>query len=332
VEEVKVAEKTEQDRGFRFAVQAFSASSAAEWRDKARRAEALGYSALHLADHFLGPGEAITKTGHPIQELAAVPAMAAAAEATRELRIGCRVFCMDYRHPVILAKEAATIDLLSEGRLELGLGAGWLRGEYEAAGIPFDPPGERIGRLAETVELVKALLAEGPVEHRGQYFRVSGFQGAPRPVQRPHPPIMIGGGSRRVLQLAARQADIVSFNFNNRSGVMGADGIQTSTAEETEKKVAWVREAAGDRFGHLELEIGAYLTFVVDDGKPIAEGIGAGLGLSAEQMFAHPHALIGSVDTICEELVRRREIYGISYITVTDEVAEAFAPVVARLA
>jgi len=318
-------------RAFRFAVQSFSAGSAAEWRDKARRAEALGYSALHLADHFLGPGEAIAQTAHPVQELAAVPAMAAAAEVTERLRIGCRVFCMDYRHPVMLAKEAATIDLLSEGRLEMGLGAGWLRGEYEAAGITFDPPGVRIERLAETVELLKKLLAEGPVDHQGKHFRVSGFEGAPRPVQRPHPPLMIGGGSRRVLQLAGQQADIVSFNFNNRSGVMGPDGIKTSTAEETAKKLAWVREAAGDRFEQLELEIGAYLTFVTDQGRQTAEGLGGALGLSADDMLAHPHALFGTVDAICDELERRREIYGISYVTVSDEVSEAFAPVVARL-
>ena len=131
-------------RPFRFAVQSFSAPDARTWRERARRAEELGYSALHLADHFLGPGPALAATFHPLQDLAAVPAMAVAAEATQTLRIGCRVFCNDYRHPVLLAKEAATLDLLSDGRLELGLGAGWLRGEYEAAGLRFDEPVEAV--------------------------------------------------------------------------------------------------------------------------------------------------------------------------------------------
>lgn len=318
-------------RPFRFAVQSFSAASAGEWRERARRVEALGYSALHLADHFLGPGPALEATRHPLQELAAVPAMAAAAAATESLHIGCRVFCNDYRHPVMLAKEAATLDLLSDGRLELGLGAGWLLAEYEAAGLPFDAPGERISRLEESVSLLKAIFSGAPVEHAGSHYRASGFSGAPRPVQEPHPPLMIGGGSRRVLELAAREADVVSFNLNNRRGVIGSDGVRTSTAAETARKVSWVRDAAGERFEALELEIGAYFTFVTDEPAPIARGIGEAMGLSTEEMLRHPHGLFGTPDAICEELVRRREEYGISYVTVPDTALEAFAPVVARL-
>jgi len=320
------------NRSFRFAVQAFNASSAKEWREKARRVESLGYSALHLADHFLGPGPAIEPTNHPVQELAAVPAMAVAAEATEHLRIGCRVFCVDYRAPVVLAKEAATLDLLSDGRLELGLGAGWLQGEYQAAGLRFDPPGTRIARLAEVVGAVKAFCSGEPLEIEGDHVHWSGFAGAPRPVQRPHPPLMIGGGGRRVLELAAREANIVSLNFNNRSGVMGADGVRSSTADRTTEKIAWIREAAGGRFDRIELEIGAYFTFVTDQPQPIIEGMASGLGFSAEEMRTHPHGLFGSIGEICEELERRREAHGISYVTVTDEVADAFAPVVARLA
>jgi probable F420-dependent oxidoreductase len=320
------------NRPFRFAVQTFSASSGAEWADRARRIEGLGYSTLHLADHYLGPGPALESTNHPLQELASVPAMAAAAAATQSLRIGCRVFCNDYRHPVMLAKEAATLDLLSDGRLELGMGAGWLRAEYEAAGFQFDSPGTRIARLEEAVELVKALLSGEPVEHEGEYYETSGFSGAPRPVQRPHPPLMIGGGGRRVLGLAAREANVVSFNFNNRSGIIGPDGVATSTADATAEKVGWVREAAGDRFDDLELEIGAYFTFVTDAAEATAAGMGKALGLSAEEMLRHPHGLIGTPDALCEELERRRETYGISYVTVGDAAIDAFAPVVARLA
>ena len=316
---------------FRFAVQSFSAPSAREWCERARRAEALGYTALHLADHILGPGPAIERAQHPIQELAAVPAMAAAAAATTSLRIGCRVFCNDYRHPAILAKEAATLDLLSEGRLELGLGAGWLRGEYEALGIPFDDAKLRIDRLEETVALLKLLMAPGQVDYRGRFWRVEGFEGAPQPVQKPHPPLMIGGGSKRVLQLAAREANVVSLNFNNRAGVLGPDGVKSGTAEATARKLEWIREAAGARDDTLELEIGAYFTFVTDQGAATAQGMGKAFGLDAEQMRRHPHALIGSADEICEELERRREESGISYVTLGDNVLEAFAPVVARL-
>lgn len=320
------------ERKFRFSLQSFSAGSAKEWVDRAKRVEDLGYSTLFLADHFLGPGEAITGTNHPVQELAAVPAIAVAASATQSLRVGCRVFCMDYRHPVVLAKEAATLDLLSEGRLELGIGAGWLRSEYEAAAIPFDSPGVRIDRLGETIEVVRGLMADGQFSHHGKFFEIDGFEGAPKPVQRPHPPIMIGGGAKKVLSLAGREADIVSFNFNNVSGVLGPDGFKSGSADETAKKVGWVREAAGSRFDEIELEIGAYMTMVTDQGAATAEGMGNAMGFTPEQMLAHPHSLIGSVDSICEELERRRELYGISYVSVPDTALEPFAPVVAKLA
>jgi alkanesulfonate monooxygenase SsuD/methylene tetrahydromethanopterin reductase-like flavin-dependent oxidoreductase (luciferase family) len=158
-----------------------------------------------------------------------------------------------------------------------------------------------------------------------------GVEGLPTTVQRPHPPIMIGGGSKRVLSLAGREAQIVSFNFDNSSGKIGP-GVPTSDADATDQKVAWVRDAAGDRFDSLELEIGAYFTFVTDQGQATAEAMAPRMGLTVDQMLDHPHALIGSVDTICDELERRRERYGISYVTVGDTAADAFAPVVARLA
>jgi probable F420-dependent oxidoreductase len=316
-------------RPFRFAVQSFSATSAKQWRDRARRAEALGYSALHLADHILGPGPAIARTNHPIQELAAVPAMMSAADATTTLKVGCRVFCVDYQHPAVLAKQAATIDLLSDGRLEFGLGAGWLAAEYEALNIPLDPPGKRITRLAETVGAMRALFSGDEVHVDGANIKLAGFAGAPK---RAMPPLMIGGGGKRVLSLAAREADIVSLNFNNRSGVIGPDGVQSSTADATAEKIDWIKFAAGSRFGAIELEIGAYFTFVQPGAEQIAAGMGQAMGLSAAEMMRHPHGLFGTVDAVCDELVRRREQYGISYVTVGDNAFEAFAPVVARLA
>ena len=315
---------------FRFAVQSFSASSGDEWRERARRTEALGYSALHLADHFIGPGEAISQTNHPVQELAAVPAIAVAAEATTTLRVGCRVFCVDYRQPAMFIKEAATLDLLSGGRLELGLGAGWLQAEYRAGNIPFDPPAVRIARLAEVVRAIKALMGDGPVDLAGEHVVLSGFEGAPKPVQRPHPPIMIGGGGKRVLTLAGREADIVSLNFNNRAGVLGPDGLQNSTAAETARKIGWVRDAAGAR--DPELEIGAYFTFVTDRPTDLAAAIGGAMGLGVDEFIDHPHALVGPVEALIDRLQERRERYGITYVTVPDTAMELFAPVVARLA
>lgn len=319
-------------RPFRFGVQSYSASSGKEWKDKARRIEDLGYSTLSVADHYLGPGPSLAATRHPVQDIAAVPAMTLAAEATTTLRVGARVMCVDFRNPVVLAKELATIDLFSEGRLEIGLGAGWLENEYRSMGVPFDPAGARITRLADVIQVVKRTMADGEVNFEGASgVRAAGFEGVPKPIQRPCPPIMVGGGAPRVLRLAGREADIVSINFNNRAGVLGPDGVGSSTAEATAEKVQWVREGAGERFDVIELEIAAYFTFVTDDPAGTAEGFGKMFGLTGAQVLEHPHALVGSVDAICEELQHRRETYGISYVTVSDRHAQDFAPVVARL-
>jgi probable F420-dependent oxidoreductase len=320
---------------FRFGVQSFSAETPKAWRDRARQAEALGYSALHLADHYIGPGPALAATGHPLQGLAAVPAMAVAAEATSTLRIGCRVFCIDYRPLAVLAKEAATLDFFSEGRLELGLGAGWLEGEYDAIGLTMDPASQRITRLAESVAAIKALFSGEEVDIDGDHVHLHGFTQVPATVQRPHPPIIIGGGAKRVLTLAGQQGDIVSFNFNNASGTIGAAGILSGTATGTADKVGWVRDAAassGRALSDIELEIGAYFTFVTNAAQQTAEGFGKMFGLSTEEMLQHPHALFGTTAEIADELIRRRDLYGISYITINDTAIEAFAPVVEQLA
>jgi probable F420-dependent oxidoreductase len=314
---------------FRFAVQSFNASSGADWAEKVQRAEALGYSAFHLADHLLGPGPAIEKTNHPVQSVAAIPAMAYAAAVSKDIRIGCRVFCIDYHNPMVLVKSAMTIDMLSGGRLEFGLGAGWLEEEYAAVGLRFDPPRQRIDRLADVLEGVKAFCGPGIADVSNGTLEWRDFEGAPKPAARP--PIMIGGGSPRVLRLAGREADIVSLNFNNRAGIIGPDGVRTSSEQETQRKLGWVREGAGDRFDQLEIEIGAYFTFVMNDPAPVLQNFAANFGYSEDEMRRHPHALFGSVDTVCDELRRRRELHGISYVTVGDTAMEAFAPVVARL-
>ena len=318
-------------RPFRFAVQAYTTDSASAWRETARSTEALGYSTLHLADHYIGPGPALAATNHPVQSIAAVPAMAVAAEATTTLRIGCRVFCVDYHEPVVLAKELMTLDLLSEGRIEAGLGAGWLAGEYDAMGIPFASAGVRIERLEAVVDLLRQSAAEGEVKlDQGGVF-AQGFEAVPKPFQMGGPPIMIGGGSPRVLRLAGAKADIVSFNFDNSSGRIGADGVGSSTADQTAAKVQWVREGAGERFEQLELEIGAYFVTVTEDPDAALRRLSAAFDLPASELATHPHVLVGPVGAICDELARRRDEYGISYVTVGASVAADFAPVVARL-
>ncbi|MFP6816626.1 MAG: TIGR03621 family F420-dependent LLM class oxidoreductase [Pseudomonadales bacterium] len=314
---------------FRFSWQAYDATSAADWRGKAQAAEAEGFSAFHLADHYLGPGPA-ADASHPPQVLAAVPAMAMAAEATSTLKIGCRVFCCSYRPATVLVKEAMTIDFLSDGRFELGLGAGWIQGEYDAIGVAYDDIGRRIDRLEETIEIAKAHRTGGIIDFKGEQARAVGFEGSPRPVG--EVPIMIGGGSPRVLRLAGREADIASINFNNRAGRTGGDNVAAlSTAKGTLDKIGWIRQGAGDRFDDIELEIGIYFGAVTDRQTKTAEAMGRELGMDLDTFLAFPHALVGSIDYMCEELERRRELYGFSYVSILDRCVDGFAPLVARL-
>lgn len=318
---------------FRFGLQTFNTNSAADWRERIRKTEDLGYSAFHLADHILGPGPAIESAAHPPQLLAAVPAMAMALEMTSSLKVGCRVFCMDYQLPVVLAKQAATMDYLSDGRLEFGLGAGWIHAEYSALDIPFDDFPTRARRFEEIVKAVKAFMTGEPLEIDGEWVKWNGFSGAPA---RPDcPPIMIGGGSKGILSIAGREADIVSFNYNNRAGALGREGALSGFAEETIKKRKWIEDAAGDRFDQLELEVGAYLTIITDQQQATADMIAGAMEIDAASLLASPHTLIGSIDYICDELQARRETYGISYVTVLDDgennMVEQFAPVVERL-
>jgi probable F420-dependent oxidoreductase len=321
-------------RPFRFALQCFNTTSPASWRSLIAKTEAHGYSTFFLADHFLSAGPALDSTFHPPQMLAALLAMA--LEQTTTLRVGCRVFCNDYHHPFMLAKEAATMDYLSGGRLEFGIGAGWIKNEYAAVNLPFDEFPERYNRFAEFVHAYKAFMGGEPLDIKGDFIRWSGFSGTPSPAQKPYPPLMIGGGSRKILHFAGQEADIVSLNFNNRAGMLGPDGMASGMAAATAKKIDWIQSGAGARFGDIELEIGAYNTIITDHPLPTAAAIGTALGMQPEDILAHPHCLIGSVDAICDELQRRREAYGISYITVLDDgqnnMVDAFAPVVARLA
>lgn len=319
------------NKPFRFGLQAYAPASGKEWRELARKAESSGFSSFHLADHIIGPGPALTATGHPIQTVAAIPAMAVAAEATSTIKVGCRVFCVDYRSPVMLAKEVATLDFFSEGRLELGLGAGWLQGEYEAVGIPFDRAGVRIDRFEEVIALLRASFADGELNIDTPHVHAVGFEAVPKPFTKAGPPIMIGGGAKRILTIAGREADIVSLNFNNSSGKLGAAGIGSATAELTDEKIRWIKDGAGARFDQIEIEIAAYFTIVTPDGEGTRAKMAPMFGMTPEVFADHPNALIGSVDEICDRIVERRERFGISYVSFGASAIDSVIPVVERL-
>jgi len=316
---------------FRFAIQATNAAGARAWREFVRTVEQLGYSTLFLADHYLGPGPAQQAARTPRQDLAPIAAIAAAAAYTKTLRVGCRVFCIDYHVPAVLAKEVATLDLLSDGRLEVGIGAGWSGVEYEAMGLHMDTPGRRIAKLKEVVALVKAHCAGAELTHSGTYVNVHGYQGTPQTVQRPHPPIMIGGGGKRVLTYAGREADVVSINtvpFTARND----DGL--TPQEEAVRRFEYVRAAAGTRIGDLDIESSPYFVSVIDSGADTEDAyqrMATKTGMALEVLRDHPNVLAGPPDAIAETLQERRETLGTNYITVQQGQAERFAPIVARL-
>ena len=304
---------------FRFGLQTSRAATAEEWAAKARRIEELGFSTLFIPDHFE-------------DQLAPVPALMAAADATSTLRVGTMVLDNDYRHPLVLAKELATLDVLSGGRLEAGIGAGWMRSDYDQSGITFDTPGVRIERLQETLQVLKGLFADGPLTFAGKHYQVQNHNGTPKPVQQPRPPLLVGGGGRRVLRLAAREADIVGVNFVLAEGVVNTAVAVTGSADATAQKIDWIREAAGPRFDALELNITVFFTAVTDDRQAMADRIAGGFGMSPADVLDSPHVVAGTVDQIVDALQRRREAYGFSYIVFSGDVYEAVAPVVKRLA
>jgi len=305
-------------RAFRFAVQEHRAPSARAWKENALKVESLGYSALYLPDHFT-------------DQLGPVAALMAAADATTTLRIGSLVFDNDYRHPVVLAKEAATLDLLSNGRFDFGLGAGWMVSDYEQAGIQFDSAGTRISRLEEALQIIKGLFTGSSFSFAGQHYQVKDIEGSPLPVQKPHPPIVLGGGGRRMLTLAAREADIVNVNFDLREGRVSRKLVRTGLAEATDEKLGWIREAAGDRLDGIELSVTIFLANVTDDRESVASAMAVGFGSEPADVLDMPHFLIGTVEQLVEALQQRRERYGVSFVIVPGDVAEQFAPVVAKL-
>ena len=306
-------------RPFRFGCSLAGFDHGHDWAETARRIEDLGYSTMLVPDH-LG------------DQLAPLPALAVAAAATTRLRVGSFVLSNDFRHPVLLAKEAATVDLLSGGRLELGLGAGWRREEYETAGMDFDPGALRLARLEESVAVLRGLWSGRPFSFAGDHYRVGELQGRPIPAQAGGPPLFLGGGGPRLLGLAGRMADIVGLAPRSRpDGTLDPADV---TTDATDAKLNVIRQAAGSRLAGLELNA---LVLAARVGRNVsrrrqAEELATKWGVSPDSVLASPHAVLGSCDQVVDDLLARREHFGISYITVPEPAMDAFAPVVAALA
>jgi len=309
------------DRKFRFAVIAPKSGSGKELTEQARKAEALGYSSFFVPDHFIE------------HDLAPTVALAHIAAVTDTLRVGPLVLGNDYKHPVVLAREMATLDLLAEGRLELGIGAGWMTADYEKAGMPLDRPGVRIARLAESITILKGRFAPGPFTFHGEHYRVTELDGLPKPPQGADLPFLIGGGAPKILGLAAREAKIIGINANLKTG----SGESPETAQSllpaaTDQKLAWVREAAGDDFAGIEIQSLLGFVHVTDDPSGIVKAMAGSFGVSEDDAVLAPATLVGSESGIVDILEARRERWQMSYIVVPVESTEVLAPVVARLA
>jgi len=307
-------------RPFRFGIATEGAPSREEWIAKVRKSEELGYATLVIPDHF-------------VNEFMPMAALMSAADATKTLRVSSFVFDNDFRHPALLAKEATVLDLLSGGRLEFGIGAGWHRPEYDQVGLPFDAAPIRISRMEEAIQIIKAFFTEESLTFSGKHYTITDLKPSPKPVQRPHPPFFMGGGGKRMLTIAAREADIIGLHVKvNDDGTV--DSSERTEAALT-KKVEWIRQAAGERFATLELNLLASAVKVTANREQAAEELIRKWELkdaTPERLLQNPYMFIGSVDEITEQVQSLRERFGISYFVVNDDYMEEFAPVVACLA
>ncbi|MDG2023991.1 MAG: TIGR03621 family F420-dependent LLM class oxidoreductase [Actinomycetota bacterium] len=306
---------------FRFGVQFSTSASGSTYRETVRKIEGLGYSTVFCPDHF-------------DDQWAPTVALTVAAEATKSLRVAALVYDVDYRHPVTLAKEIATLDVISEGRVEFGIGAGWMRRDYEAAGIPFDRPGVRIDRMIEAIQVIQGLWTAETFDFQGSHYSINGLAGSPSPHQAGGPPIIVGGGGKRVLTEAARRADIVGLNASLHAGSVGPETALSALGERFLERRNWVEEAAGERFSQLELQMNTFMTAVTAttaEADEMIEGMAPMFGLSPDQARTIPMVLAGTVNDVCEQLHHHRELYGTSYWVIHDGEVDAMAPVVAKM-
>ena len=279
----------------------------------------MGFASLLVSDH-LG------------DQLALIPALAAAVDATTSIRVGALVACNDFRHPVMYAKELASLDLLSNGRIDWGIGAGWLASEYEKAGIPFDRPGVRVDRLQEAVLVMKGCFGDAPVTFEGSHYRVRELVGTPKPLQRPHPPLLLAAAGRRLLSFAAREADIIGIAPSISAKQLGDHAPRQSVEAAVDEQIEWIRNAAGDRGEHLELNMVAFPLAVTNDAAGAAARIAPAVRLSPEEVLRSPHIWVGTTDEIAASLERHRERWGISYWAVPAHAIDRVAPVIEQLA
>ena len=307
-----------ETRKFRFGVLAARKVTRQEWKEKARRIEDAGFSTLLMTDHL---GD---------DRLSPLPALVSAADAAPALRVGTIVLNNDLRHPAVLAKDVATVDILTDGRFELGLGAGWEHEDYERAGLPYDRAAVRVSRLEESMTILDALFTGETVNYSGKYYTITDLPALPKPAQQPRPPFLVGGGGKRVLSVAARMADIVGVHIRARTDGAGQDWT-SATREDVEKKVGWVREAAGERFPQLELCQNLFAVVVTGDRQATARQMTGRFGLPEDAILESPYFLIGSVEQISEQLQENRQRFGISYIISPDVFMDALTPVVANL-
>ena len=304
---------------FRFGMIAVRNVTRREWQEKARSIADAGFSTLLMTDHL---GD---------DRLSPLPALVSAADAAPTLRVGTIVLNNDLRHPAVLAKDIATVDILTDGRFELGMGAGWENEDYEMSGLPYDRAGVRVSRLEESLAILDALFTGEHVTYAGEHYTITDLPALPKPMQKPRPPFLVGGGGKRVLSVAARMADIVGIHVRARTDGTGQDWT-SATREDVAQKVAWVQESAGERFDQLELCQNIFSVVVTDDRQAAARHLSTRFSLSQEAILESPYFLIGSVKLICEQLLESRERFGISYIIASDVFKDALAPVVANLA
>ncbi len=290
---------------FRFGVQ-LSQLPADDWRDQVRQIEALGYSSVFWPDHF-GP------------QWDPVAALAAVAAVTERLRVGSLVYDVDYRHPVVFAKAAATIHLLSGGRHEFGLGAGWMKSDYDQAGLSYDRPGIRISRLEEALRIIRSMWAEESTTFEGKHYQVHEVPRAAPLADGDAPRILVGGGGPRVLRVAGTYADIVGINPTMHEGRITRTTAADCAPDRVREKVGWVREAAsaaGRDADAIELNALVFVVAMTDDPKPIRDGIAQSTGMSSEEVAGCPIFLTGPPSEIRDRLERQRAETGISYITI----------------
>lgn len=305
-------------RRFRFAIDLHGPLEGMSWTDSVRWAESVGYSTLFVPDHFdegLGP----------------IAALSSAAAVTTTLNVGSLVLAADFRHPVVLGRELATIDQLSGGRLEVGIGAGWKTKDYATSGIPMDPPGVRVRRMKEVIEILRGGFSPEPFSFDGEFFTIEDLVGAPQPHRPGGPPLLIGAGAPRMLRYAGATADIIGVNPSIHSGEIDADAARDAQADRIDEKVRWVAEGAGDRFDDLELNAWLAVAAITDDADGMAEVLAPAFGVEKDGVLDSPMVLVGTLEQTAEQLEARRERWGYSYHVIPQSAARDFAPLVERL-